>query len=192
MKNSSLLVLYILLSGCAITGKGLTPNEVWSNTQTGDIIGNITLQWDGADRFIYIPDESNPLTFIRRKDGEEIDRITPDKRFYTDGGSIPRIAHVGENYSPWKFGPAYIIHDWLFELNHCSLPGHEKYNHLIAADIMAEVIKTQILAAEGETTSANSHNTVTPLFYIYRSVVNYSDTLWTKQEGRCDLVDTGL
>nr|WP_249779640.1 DUF1353 domain-containing protein [Bradyrhizobium sediminis] len=33
---------------------------------------------------------------------------------YTDGGSIPRIAQIFNGLSPWGFGPAYIVHDWIF------------------------------------------------------------------------------
>lgn len=176
----------LFISGCTV-GKGLFPNSVWKNTEVGSIEGKIRLIWDvdSSGKFIYLPGD-DPLIFIRKKEGKEIDRIVLDKAFYTDGGSIPRIAHTSENYSPWKFGPAFLVHDWLFEMKHCELAGVEKYDYEKAADIMAEVIKTQLLLTEGEWhLSENTSDTVMPLFNIYRPVLDNSKKLW--DNGTCEL-----
>jgi hypothetical protein len=61
---------------------------------------------------------------------------------YTDGGSIPRPFWVLRNYSPWGFGPAFVVHDWLFHMQNCQLPGYEAYTLHDAAVIMSEVMKT--------------------------------------------------
>jgi hypothetical protein len=63
---------------------------------------------------------------------------------YTDGGSIPRPFRVFKHYSPWGYAPAFIVHDWLFHMRHCQLPGYEKYDVEGAAWIMSEVMKTMM------------------------------------------------
>lgn len=42
---------------------------------------------------------------------------------YTDGGSIPKVAQAIPGLSPWGYGPAYLVHDWAFELHHCHRAG---------------------------------------------------------------------
>jgi hypothetical protein len=63
---------------------------------------------------------------------------------FTDGGSIPRPFWVLRNYSPWGYGPAFIVHDWLFRMQNCKVPGYEKYSIEDAATIMSEVMKTMM------------------------------------------------
>lgn len=105
----------------------------------GSLKGKLIVQWWEPDKFVFLPDKDNPLTF-KRSNGET---ITPG-RMFTDGGSIPRGLWIFRNYSPWGYAPAFIVHDWLFEMKHCGLPGNEKYNHEIAATVMAEVMKTMM------------------------------------------------
>jgi hypothetical protein len=38
---------------------------------------------------------------------------------YTDGGSIPRLFWSVKGFSPWGYGPAYVLHDWLFHQHRC-------------------------------------------------------------------------
>jgi hypothetical protein len=63
---------------------------------------------------------------------------------YTDGGSIPRPLWAFRGYSPWGYAPAFIVHDWLFEMKHCHLPGSEKLTAEDAATIMSEIMKTMM------------------------------------------------
>lgn len=72
----------------------------------------------GSSLFLYVPDPAAPLTFIRNNPDGSISRITPPP-IYTDGGSIPRPITLFNGFSPWGYGPAYIIHDWLFIARHC-------------------------------------------------------------------------
>jgi len=37
----------------------------------------------------------------------------------TDAGTIPQILWTLPGFSPWEFGPAYIIHDWEFRSRAC-------------------------------------------------------------------------
>ena len=76
--------------------------------------GILLIQWDGEDRFIFVPDANDPLKF-RTKSNRE---IMPG-RMYTDGGSIPRVFWAAKGFSPWGYGPAYVLHDWLFHQHRC-------------------------------------------------------------------------
>ena len=62
---------------------------------------------------------------------------------FTDGGSVPRAFQVFKNYSPWGYAPAFIMHDWLFTMKYCDMPGYSSLEE--AADIMSEVVKTMMV-----------------------------------------------
>jgi hypothetical protein len=98
---------------------------------------------DGENRFIYLPDARDPLTFVA-SDGT---RIVPE-RMYTDGGSIPPVFWAVQGFSQWGYGPAYIIHDWLFEQHRCRYQGWEAISFEDSARILGEVIDT--LMARGD------------------------------------------
>lgn len=110
---------------------------------TGQLSGKLIVQWAGENRFAYLPDARDPLTFIT-SDGK---RIVPE-RMYTDGGSIPPIFWGLRGFSPWGYGPAYIIHDWLFEQHHCQYDGWQNISFDDSARILGEVIDT--LIAKGD------------------------------------------
>ena len=103
----------------------------------GELTGKLVVEWVGENRFLYLPDPKDPLTFVTT-DGK---RITP-RPMYTDGGSIPPILQPIRGFSPWGYGPAYIIHDWLFEQHHCGYPGAEQISFDDSARILGEVIDT--------------------------------------------------
>jgi hypothetical protein len=118
--------------------------------------------WVGADKFIYVPGPEKRNFVFETANG----RIIAPGLMYTDGGSIPRIAQVFKAFSPWGFGPAYIVHDWVFYAQHCYVDRFEKDKHLYedakrfadvygygdyetvgfheSARILAEVVKTMI------------------------------------------------
>jgi len=106
----------------------------------------------GDGEFVYVPRPGQELTFIRA-DGAPYsagnDIITPGA-FYTDGGSVPRAVHWVQGFNAWAFGPAYIIHDWLFVVRKC-INAEDPWGlqspivnmtFQESADIMAETIKT--------------------------------------------------
>jgi hypothetical protein len=103
----------------------------------GTLSGKLIVQWAGENQFIYLPDAADPLTFVS-SDGRH---IVP-ARMYTDGGSVPPIFWSLPGLSPWGYGPAYIIHDWLFEQHHCRYPGWETVTFDDSARILGEVIDT--------------------------------------------------
>jgi Protein of unknown function (DUF1353) len=131
------IVVCLLCVGPVFIGRPAVAG--YDDFQVGQLTGKLIVQWWAPDQFIFIPDRSSPLTF-KRVGG---DVIIPD-RMFTDGGSIPRPLWIFRNYSPWGYAPAFVVHDWLFEMHHCTLPGNEKYNHHIAADVMAEIMKTMM------------------------------------------------
>ncbi len=167
MRSSIILSIILCLSpGCA--------SYHYSDVQTGQLHGKLTVQWIDYDQFLFIPHAEDPLTFVRYNN----ESITPGK-MYTDGGSIPRPFWALRNYSPWGYAPAYIVHDWLFEMGQCKLPGHENYDVEKAGLIMSEVIKTLM-----ENPDYGAKNKLV-LYSIYKAVVSpIAHYVWNEVE--CD------
>lgn len=111
----------------------------YGNVKPGKLSGKIIVQWIEPDLFVFLPNDKDPLTFTR-SNGQ---KITPG-RMLTDGGSIPRPIWILRNYSPWGFAPAFIVHDWLFTMKQCKIPGYERLNLDDSGLVMAEVMKTMI------------------------------------------------
>ncbi|GEM_PF-1046702 len=109
----------------------------YASTNRGKLSGKIVVEWIDKDQFVFRPHPTNPLMFVRGNG----DVIQPEL-MYTDGGSIPRPLWALSSYSPWGMAPAFMVHDWLFEMKHCAKPGHEKYTNHEAAIVMSEVMKT--------------------------------------------------
>jgi Protein of unknown function (DUF1353) len=142
-------LLYRMLVPCSIVWLSAgCASWHYSRTEPGTLSGKLLVQWIDADRFRFLPDAEQPLTFVRA-DGES---IRPGQ-MYTDGGSIPRPLWALRSYSPWGYAPAFIVHDWLFEMHHCGLPGNEAYDVEEAAQVMSEVMKTM---AEAEPAYRNT------------------------------------
>ena len=110
-----LAALAALLSGCAALH--------YQRTEAGNLSGRVVVEWREPDLFVFRPDLDRPLTFVRSGG----DTIKPGEML-TDGGSIPRPFWVFKNFSPWGYGPAFIVHDWFFHMQNCKLPGHERYS----------------------------------------------------------------
>lgn len=113
------LLVLGLLSGCStyVDYGALRP---------GTFRGSVYVMWvNGGDPgigdglFLYVPVPGDELVFTR-PDGRE---IVPGP-MYTDGGSIPKPFQAFRGLSPWGYGPAYVIHDWLFVARHCILDDH--------------------------------------------------------------------
>lgn len=134
MKLAVLALVALLPTSCSDLFYGWE----YDGTATGELKGRLIVEWIDQDKFIFIPDQQNPLSFKRKGDN---DLIVP-QRMYTDGGTIPAPLRAIRSYSPWGYAPAFIIHDWLFVMKECKVPGYEKYDLQKAATIMAEVMKT--------------------------------------------------
>lgn len=141
-----MLLVYAIVSSCSIIVN--TAHQWYDELPVGTLSGKIIVQWLDMDLFAFIPDAENPLTFTR-SNGES---IIPG-RMITDGGSIPRPLWAFRNYSPWGYAPAFIVHDWLYQLYQCrsqaAYPNDTKiYSVDESAEVMAEIIKT-MMAADG-------------------------------------------
>src|SRR3954453_4582209 len=73
-------------------------------------------KWDGPDLFEFIPKKQDAFQFVPPGG----DPIVP-RNMITDVGSIPRAFGLFfRGLSPWGYAPAYLVHDWEFELHHCN------------------------------------------------------------------------
>ena len=135
-----LSILTLSLASC-----GSIPYE---QVGLGRLHGRVMVMWVGYDDFVYIPSPALPFAFETAISGKPIQ----PGLMYTDGGSLPRIAQIFNGFSPWGFGPAYAIHDWIFFARHCRIDGKDgpwfddvrNISLDDAAFILAEVIKTLI------------------------------------------------
>ena len=129
---------FVISVAIVLSSSGCT-NWHYDRVNTGDLEGKVVVEWMEPDRFLFRPDTIQPLTFTR-SDGEQ---IRPEA-MYTDGGSIPRPFWILRNYSPWGYGPAFIIHDWLFVMQDCQYEGAERWTLKESALVMSEVMKTMM------------------------------------------------
>jgi hypothetical protein len=128
------LAALAILAGCDAAAPPAEPQ--------GDLHGVLLIKWVREDRFVFVPDESDPLTYERggRK-------IVPGAMF-TDGGSIPRLFWSVRGFSPWGYGPAYALHDWLFKQHRCDLDAPPMtYTLAEANEVLDDAIR--ILVADG-------------------------------------------
>ena len=160
-----LLVACLLSSGCA--------SIHYLKTRQGKLEGKLTVQWIDFDEFEFVPDPEKPLTFTRHNGN----KITPGW-MHTDGGSVPRPLWAFKSYSPWGYAPAFIVHDWLFEMQHCQHAGHEEVDLYEAAQIMSEVMKTLMLE---ENNAPNDKFALYSMFTAVQSVP--AQTQW--RNGQC-------
>jgi hypothetical protein len=143
----------------------------YDKTPTGRFTGKLYVEWIAPNQFIYRPDADRPLVFTA-SDG----RSLKPRPMYTDGGSIPRLFWSAPNLAPWDFGPAYVIHDWLFEQRHCKYDDWQSYDFERGAQILAEGIKTQMTSAGTEDASI--------VYAIYEAVRSpIAKALW--EGGEC-------
>lgn len=107
----------------------------------------------GDGRFVYLPDETAPLRLVRSDPEASVAVIEPPAMF-TDGGSIPRPATLFGGLSPWGYGPAYVIHDWIFVARQCLNDGvadpvytpYAAMEFQESAQVIAEAIQALVAA----------------------------------------------
>jgi hypothetical protein len=166
------MMLMLVLSALILTG--CFAHHAYETSATGKFEGAVDIRWLKPDRFLYVPNRTNPLRFTTA-DG----RVFEPKPMYTDGGSIPRLFWSVPGYSPWAMGPAYIIHDWLFMAHHCNTPGYEQVSFDDSARIMGASIKTLM---EADTVPKDE----TLFFNVVEAVRSpVAKRIWEK--GDCDL-----
>uniref|UniRef100_Q47D40 DUF1353 domain-containing protein n=1 Tax=Dechloromonas aromatica (strain RCB) TaxID=159087 RepID=Q47D40_DECAR len=127
----TLILLVLALCGCT--------SMSYSDTNKGVFTGRMFVEWVEGVGFIFRPDEESPLTFT--PDDGNGKPIRPGV-MYTDGGSIPRFLWGLHGFSPWEYAKAYIIHDWLFEAQHCGYKPDNSYSFSDSHRLMGETLKT--------------------------------------------------
>lgn len=153
MKYATIL-FFFLLGACGTVD--------FENAPEGEFKGRALVVWVGPGEqggvslgdgeFVYVPATGQELTFVRNSGANASkgnETIRPGA-FYTDGGSVPRAVQGIEGFNAWAFGPAYIIHDWLFVVRKCINDKNPwglnspivNMDFQESADIMAETIKT--------------------------------------------------
>jgi hypothetical protein len=133
-----------LLAPAIVFATTLVGCASWTTYGDGILKGRTVVQWDREDKFIYLK-TSNPLSF---KPSFLNTPIVPET-MYTDGGTIPRIFWSIPGLSPWGLGPAYVIHDWLFEVHRCHRPAPPDVAAITfeqSAQVLAEVGKSLVEA----------------------------------------------
>jgi hypothetical protein len=127
----------------------------------GEVSGKLMVFWIGYDQFVYYPFYDDPLVYTLPRDlAEKLGtRTMRPGAIYTDGGSIPQAVRNVAGLSPWGYGPAYIMHDWLFVAHHCivhdRVDKHDrrdreevetvrKVDFGMSADILASVIQALV------------------------------------------------
>jgi uncharacterized protein DUF1353 len=117
MKRAALALI------CALSACGSVNYE---DAKVGKLKGSALVLWVGSGeesalgngKFLYVPLRDKALSFERGANVGASQTITPEA-FYTDGGSIPRVVQTFPGFAAWGYGPAYIIHDWLFVARRC-------------------------------------------------------------------------
>jgi hypothetical protein len=160
--------------------------------ETGNINRPVNTVWVGYDNFVYVPGskESENFDFVTAKTG----RVIEPGLMYTDGGTIPRFAQIFKGFSPWGFGPAYVIHDWIFYARHCEVDRavtDPDYNDAVrfrdvdgitfdeSAEVLAEVIRT--IVDNGQVKPEN-----VPATFISAAVDSvFAAALWN-EAGHCE------
>ena len=115
-------------------------NNFYKKLKTGKFVGAPAVIWNGFDAenkrptFLYRPSDFAYVTASGR-------RIQPGL-MDTDGGSVPKVLHSVGSFNPWTYGPAFLIHDWIFVAHQCGTSPDNDIDFDTSANIMAEGIKT--------------------------------------------------
>ena len=115
-------------------------DQLYDELRSGRFEGAPTVTWNGYDEedgrpvFVFEPGGFAYITSSGR-------RITPAV-MDTDGGSVPKILHSIGGFNPWTYGPAFIIHDWIFAAHRCDVAPENEIDFEGSALIMAEAMKT--------------------------------------------------
>jgi len=108
MKSVTIVAaLCLVLSGCV---------SPYFAAQLGRMGGSVFVMWVGEDKFVYVPGPNGKNFAFETA---TTSRVIAPGMMYTDGGSIPRVAQLFRGFSRWGFGPAYVVHDWIFYGHHC-------------------------------------------------------------------------
>ena len=103
-------------------------------------LDSLRLRWIEPGVFDYLPKAEVPFSFTRYNE----ETIVP-RRMFTDGGTVPRLVRWIGQLDPWGYTPAYLLHDWIFEVHHCNVAtGTPNEGHTFedSSNILMEAINT--------------------------------------------------
>lgn len=189
MLRFSILGLFLFPAGCTTVDFEAAKAGQFSGSALVVWVGPGDDQTSGDGDFLYVPLKGDELTLTRNSGanasaGNEV--IKPDA-FYTDGGSIPRFAQSIRGLNAWAFGPAYIVHDWLFVVKKCAnkkIPDAlkspiAKMKFQESADIMAEAIKSAAVTYNINPETVKMGNIISNA-----TASGYTKTLWESDDCR--------
>lgn len=167
----------VLLAGCTAI---LTRQPTISG---GQLRGKLSLAWDDGYRFVAYPVEGSELTYTLPK-GHRLagllGEIKPQLMF-TDGGSIPRSFWSFDGLSPWEYGPAFIIHDWMFNQHYC-----KKEAYPVSLDEANDILLDSMILLDmqvAERHGRRPHNKEEVRVLIDAAVNKFSQRAWNN--GAC-------
>lgn len=121
---------------------GYLGDALYDHLGSGVFSGRPIVEWNGYDfandrpTFVLRQNPASPFRYTTAKG-----RVIEPRLMDTDGGTIPLALHGVAKFSPWGYGPAYIIHDWLFVAHKCGLAPDNDISFEELADILGEAIK---------------------------------------------------
>ncbi|WP_149589010.1 hypothetical protein [Tabrizicola flagellatus] len=182
------LTLSAMLAACASVNYGTIDEGTFS--------GEVAVVWLrgtaslGDGTFIYVPTPNRPLTFTR-PEGETAGKTITPPMMYTDGGSVPGLARAFRGFTPWNYGPAYIVHDWVFMARQCLNAGRTDPVYRALEDLTfqdsAEIIAESIKALE--TSGRVKAGDISGPGVTYAVTSPFSHALWRK--AACEEVTPG-
>jgi Protein of unknown function (DUF1353) len=175
-RSAALLAGLVCLAGCVTA-----PYD--PELQGGDFSGEIILGWDDGIRFIYYPSDRDPLIYTF-PEGHPLKDLFGSIRpgpMYTDGGSIPRALWSVEGFSVWEYGPAYILHDWLFQRHYCEKDSFKMSLKQANAVLLDAMVLTDKKLSERPGRQARDRAQIRSV--IDQAVQTFSKTAW--DNGTC-------
>jgi Protein of unknown function (DUF1353) len=167
----------VLAGGCAaLTAR--TPS-----ISGGELSGKLALAWDDGYQFVAYPIKGSELTYKLPKGHRLaglIGEIKPGLMF-TDGGSIPRTFWSFDGLSPWEYGPAFILHDWIFSRHYC-----DKNDYPVRLDEANDILLDAMILLDRqlrEKGGKRPHNTEEVRQLIDAAVTKFSKNAW--ENGKC-------
>lgn len=151
-------------------------DELYKTLGEGRFIGRPIVQWNGMDSFVLLVNDQKPFGY-ETADSRPIEPLS----IATDGGSTPRILHGLRKFSPWSYGPAFIIHDWLFTAHRLKIAPDDKWTFEESARLLAEGIKSLMAIgydnADGNRVKLDKDEDT--IYLIYKAVLTpFARRIW--------------
>jgi Protein of unknown function (DUF1353) len=178
------LAAAVMLGGCV----GLVDRQ--PALSGGILTGELALAWDNGLQFVAYPVEGNELAYALPKGhrlAAILGKIKPEL-MYTDGGSIPRAFWSFDGLSPWEYGPAFIIHDWMFNQHYC-----KKDAYPVTLAEANDILLDAMILLDAQVTARHrkpAHNTAEVRQLIDGAVTNFSAAAWNN--GKCPARPKGI